>query len=52
MPLVSRCAWEVAVHQVNEEDEQGEWSRAQGGEAAGGTVSLPVRVLRNRMFRD
>jgi hypothetical protein len=30
MPLVSRCAWEVAVHQVNEEDEQGEWSRAQG----------------------
>lgn len=30
MPLVSRCAWQVAVHQVNKEDEQGEWSRAQG----------------------
>jgi hypothetical protein len=30
MPLDFRWTWEVAVHQVNEEDEQGAWSRAHG----------------------
>jgi hypothetical protein len=30
MPLVSYYTREVGIHQVNEEDEQGEWSVAQG----------------------
>jgi hypothetical protein len=30
MPLVFRWTWELAVRQVNEENEQGAWSRAQG----------------------
>jgi hypothetical protein len=35
MPLVFRWTWEVAVHQVNEEDEQGAWSRAHGAGRTG-----------------
>ena len=57
MPLVFRWTWELAVHQVNEENEQGAWSRAhgaeprgRGGRRTGGTVSLSVKVLRTRMF--